>query len=84
MDTTTIIGLIAGFMTTAAFVPQVIQTWKTKKTGHISLLMYVMFCLGIALWLTYGFVVKDLPIILANLVTLILASVVLFMKIKYK
>ena len=79
----TILGLIAGFLTTINALPQVIKTWKTKKTKDISLLMYVTLTLGIILWLIYGLLVQDLPLILANSITLILVFIVLIFKLKY-
>lgn len=74
---TTVIGLMAAFLTTLAFVPQVIHILKTRKTDGISLAMYSVFTTGVALWLAYGFMVMDLPVILANAVTLMLALCVL-------
>ena len=84
MTLITAIGLFAALLTTVAFLPQVIKTWKTKKTRDISFIMYIILVTGVFLWLIYGFLIKDLPLILANLVTLILVSSVLFLKIKYK
>ncbi len=77
------IGLLAGACTTAAFVPQVLQVWKTRSTKDISLVMYVIFTLGVILWLTYGVAISSLPIIIANCVTLMLAICILVMKLKY-
>ncbi len=77
METTTLIGLIAAFCTTAAFVPQVIQIIRTGNVDGISLQMYAIFTFGVAMWLTYGIIMQDLPMMLANLVTLILAAMVL-------
>jgi MtN3 and saliva related transmembrane protein len=79
-----LIGLLAGMFTTAAFVPQVVQVWKTKSTKDISLVMYIVFTIGVTLWLTYGVALNALPIIIANSVTLMLAISILAMKIKYK
>ncbi|MDY7021720.1 MAG: SemiSWEET transporter [Cyanobacteriota bacterium] len=80
----TAIGLLAGALTTIAFLPQVIKTWKTKSTRDVSLEMFVMFCLGVFLWIVYGALIKDLPLVLANVVTLSLASTILFFKLKYR
>lgn len=80
----TTIGLIAALLTTIAYLPQVIKCWKTQKTKDISLQMYVILTIGLLLWLIYGFLIKDLPLVLANLITLVLVSSVLFLKIKYK
>ncbi|HYF67391.1 MAG TPA: SemiSWEET transporter [Ohtaekwangia sp.] len=84
MDTIKILGLIAGFLTTASFLPQVIKTWKTRSAKDLSLGMFSLFCLGVALWLVYGFMVNDIPVIAANLITLMLASTLLFFKLRWK
>ena len=78
------LGYLAGFLTTLAFVPQVIKTWRTKSTKDISLGMFLIFNLGVFCWLIYGFLINQGPVILWNLVTLILASAILMMKLKYK
>jgi MtN3 and saliva related transmembrane protein len=83
METITILGYCAGFLTTLAFLPQVIKVWKTDSTKDISLLMFSMMCTGILLWLYYGILLKEMPIILTNAVTLVLASIILFFKIKH-
>jgi MtN3 and saliva related transmembrane protein len=84
MENTTLLGLLAGTLTTFSFLPQVIQTWKSKSAKDISLSMFVTFCAGVFLWLVYGIVIHDLPVIVTNFVTLILASSILWMKLKYK
>lgn len=83
MKWTTAIGLLAAALTTVSFLPQVVKILKTKHTKAISLLMYVIFATGVLLWLIYGISIKDLPIILANGITLIIAAIVLILKIKY-
>jgi MtN3 and saliva related transmembrane protein len=82
IDSTAILGYVAGILTTWAFLPQVIKTIKTKDTRSISLFMYVILTIGIVLWLTYGIIQKDLPIILANGITLFSSLIILTMKIK--
>ncbi|HIH36781.1 MAG TPA: hypothetical protein HA232_02600 [Methanocellales archaeon] len=84
MDVFTIVGLIAATCTTISFVPQVIRTIKTKHTKDLSLAMYSIFTTGIVLWLVYGILVKDLPIIIANAITLLFTFTILILKIKYK
>ncbi len=84
MDYVTILGLAAGTLTTVAFLPQVTKAWRTKSTKDISLVMFIMFCIGIFLWLIYGIFLKSLPIILANAITLILALTILILKIKFR
>ncbi|WP_091356751.1 SemiSWEET transporter [Amphritea atlantica] len=77
MDNFTLIGLMAATCTTLSFVPQVVHILRTGNVEGISLMMYSVFTVGVALWLAYGVVLGDLPVILANLVTLVLASMVL-------
>jgi len=84
MDSITFLGYIAGALTTFAFLPQLIKAIKTKSTKDISLLMFVVICTGISLWLIYGILIDSLPIILANMVTLIIAGAILVFKIKYR
>ena len=78
------IGFFAAFCTTIAFLPQAIKVYKTKSTKDISLLMFLIFTIGVFSWLLYGFVINDLPVILANAVTLILSLFILLYKIKFK
>ena len=84
MDTTTILGLAAAALTTAAFLPQMIKTWRTRQTRDISLGMFSVLCLGICLWLLYGFLRGDLPLVIGNAITLVLAGTILVFKLKYK
>ena len=78
-----IIGFFAATLTTVSFVPQVFKIVQTKDTKSISLFMYIVFATGVFLWFTYGLLLKDMPIICANLVTLVLVAIVLRFKIKY-
>lgn len=78
-----VIGLLAGACTTASFLPQVIKTIRVKETKDISLLMYIVLATGILLWTIYGILIKDFPVILANSISLVLASIILVLKIKY-
>ena len=78
------IGFFAAFCTTIAFLPQAAKVWKTKSTKDISLLMFVIFTIGVFSWLIYGLTISDLPVILANTVTLILSLFILVFKLKYK
>jgi MtN3 and saliva related transmembrane protein len=84
IDKFEIIGLIAAFLTTSAFVPQVYKAWKSKSTESLSLSMYVVFFIGIMLWLVYGFYLNSLAMILSNIVTGFLALILIFLKLKYK
>jgi MtN3 and saliva related transmembrane protein len=79
----TAIGLLAALLTTAAFLPQVLHTLATRDTRGISLRMYVIFTAGVALWLVYGLLTGDLPLIAANAVTLVLAGAILILKLRH-
>ena len=83
MLTIDLIGYIAATLTTASFVPQVMQTFKTKDVSGISLWMYSAFTIGIAMWLVYGVLISAWPIVIANAVTLTLTGAILWMKIHY-
>ncbi len=78
-----IVGLVAGGLTTLAFLPQAVKVWRTRSTADISLVMFVLFCIGVALWLIYGAMLGSLSIILANAVTLVLALSILVAKIRF-
>ena len=78
------IGFFAAFCTTIAFLPQAIKVFKSKSTKDISLYMFIIFTIGVFSWLIYGFVINDMPVILANAVTLVLSFFILIYKIKYK
>ena len=78
-----LIGYCAAFLTTLSFVPQAWLTFRTRDVRGISLGMYSVFTFGVALWLLYGVLMGAWPIVLANAVTLALASVILGMKLRY-
>lgn len=84
MDTTLVIGYIAGTLTTISFLPQVIRTWKMRETKDFSLAMLLLFATGILLWTVYGIRTESLPVILANVITFLLIMILLAMKIKYR
>ena len=84
MNSIQILGLLAGFCTTIAFLPQVVKTWKTRSAKDLSLGMFSLFCFGVLLWLIYGILVNDVPVIAANMITLMLASTLLFFKLRFK
>lgn len=78
------IGIAAGTLTTLSFVPQVVKTWRTKSAQGLSLGMFSLFCIGLVLWLIYGIALSSPSIILANALTLILASALLVFKFTFK
>lgn len=75
------LGYPAAFLTTIAFVPQAWQSWRTRDLSGISLPMYTLFTTGVALWLCYGVAIGSPPIVVANAITLLLASLVLWLKV---
>jgi MtN3 and saliva related transmembrane protein len=75
-------GLVAAFCTTISFLPQAFQIIKTKDTSAISATMYSLFTLGTLLWLIFGIFTHNMPVMLANAVTFLLAAIILFYKIK--
>ncbi|MBB4361085.1 MULTISPECIES: SemiSWEET transporter [unclassified Bradyrhizobium] len=78
-----LIGFAAATCTTVAYAPQAIKVWKTRSTGDISLGMFLVMVLGLLLWLIYGLLSGDGPLIASNAVTMLLAGGILFMKLKY-
>jgi MtN3 and saliva related transmembrane protein len=82
MTIITITGLVAAFCTTSSFLPQAIKTIQTKDTASISLAMYVLFTFGTLMWLVYGLASANWPVTIANGITLVLASIILFYKIR--
>jgi MtN3 and saliva related transmembrane protein len=84
MNITTIIGYLAAIGTTISFLPQAIETIKTKNTSGISLPMYALFTLGTLFWLIYGVSIGSYQVGIANAITLIFASIILAYKIRYK
>lgn len=83
MNSVEIIGLVAGVLTTVAFLPQVILVYRTRHTRDISLGMFSLFTAGIALWLVYGILTRAVPVIAANGVTFFLSLYILIMKLKW-
>ena len=83
-NVTEAIGIVAAVLTTASFVPQVWHSFKTRDVSGVSLGMYSVFTVGISLWLVYGVLLRAWPLILANGITLVLASAILLMKLRFK
>lgn len=83
MTALTLLGLIAATCTTLAFLPQVVKTYRTRSTKDISLGMFLVLVIGIILWLIYGVLISDLPLVAANVVTLFLAGIILALKLKH-
>jgi MtN3 and saliva related transmembrane protein len=84
MDAVTILGLLAAALTTVAFLPQVIKNWKTRSAGDLSFGTFGLFTAGLVLWLIYGLIIDNIPIIASNVVTLALNLVNLVQMVKYR
>ena len=84
VDLHDLVGYAAAILTTAAFVPQALKSWRTRDLSGVSLTMYSLFTVGVALWLAYGIILGAWPIIVANAITLALAGMVLALKILHR
>ncbi|CAL74990.1 conserved hypothetical protein; putative signal peptide [Bradyrhizobium sp. ORS 278] len=80
---TTLIGLGAAVCTTSSFLPQVIKAWRSRSTHDISTGMFVLLTTGNSMWLLYGALIGDLPLVLANAITLALVAAILGLKLRY-
>jgi MtN3 and saliva related transmembrane protein len=79
----TLLGICAGTLTTIAFLPQLVKVWRSKSAKDISMTWLVTFTIGVSLWLIYGMLLGQVPIVLANAVTLGLTGVILGFKLRY-
>lgn len=77
-----LLGYLAAFCTTIAFIPQALKVYKTKHTKDISIGMFSLMNVGIVLWLVYGFLITSYPIIIANAITIFFAMYILTTKIR--
>ncbi len=84
MNPVTLLGFVAGTLTTLAFLPQVVKTWRTKSSSDLSISTMGMISSGVLLWLVYGLLIGDLPIIAANSVTLVLVVSVFVLALVYR
>jgi MtN3 and saliva related transmembrane protein len=82
MNSVTLLGLVAGCCTTLAYLPQVIKAWRTRSTRDISLGMFSLMACGLLLWLAYGLLLHDVPLIASNLVTFAFAATILYFKLR--
>lgn len=84
MDFVNILGILAATFTTGAFLPQVIKTWKSGSAADLSFWMFAIMITGVVLWLAYGIIKEDLPIILANTITFLLIVILMYFKFTFK
>jgi MtN3 and saliva related transmembrane protein len=83
-DVVELIGFAAAFLTTIAFIPQVVQVWKTNSVEGLSLTTYIIFVIGVFLWFLYGLNIGSLSMVIANSITVVLALVIIYFIIKSK
>ncbi|MBW4653540.1 MAG: SemiSWEET transporter [Kaiparowitsia implicata GSE-PSE-MK54-09C] len=83
MDLVTLLGFAAGALTTLAFLPQLIKTWKSRSARDMSLTWLTTFIAGVALWFFYGLLIESSPVVVANGITLGLTVPILYFKLKY-
>ena len=83
MTPVTLLGLAAAFCTTVAYLPQVVQAWRTRSTKDLSLPMLLVLTTGLLLWLVYGAIIRDVPLIAANSVTFALTGTILYFKLRH-
>jgi MtN3 and saliva related transmembrane protein len=79
-----VLGLAAGILTTLSFVPQVARAWRRRSVADLSLVMLLMFSIGVGLWIVYGVMNAAMPIVLANGVTFVLAAGLVWMKLRFR
>ena len=84
MDSVTVLGYAAGALTTVSLLPQVIRICKSRSARDISPVMFIIFSIGIALWIIYGVAIDSLPVIAANSVSLVLGLVILWLKLRFR
>lgn len=84
LDHVELLGFAAAFLTTIAFIPQVVQVWKSKSTDGLSLTTYLIFVTGVFFWFLYGLNIGSLSMIIANFITVILALIIIYFIIKSK
>ncbi len=84
LNTPETFGYVAAILTTIAFLPQLIRTFKTKSAGDVSLVMLVFFIIGLLFWIIYGWQTKSFPVLIANIITLMLNCSILLLKLFYQ
>jgi len=77
-------GFSAAFLTTIAFLPQLYKTWQTKSAEDVSLIMLILFIIGLICWIIYGLRIDSMPILVANIITFIFNFSILILKITYR
>ena len=83
-DYINLFGFLAALLTTIAFLPQLYKTWKTKSADDVSLIMLILFIIGLFCWIIYGLKIHSIPILVANIITFIFNFSILILKITYR
>ena len=81
---TDLFGFSAAILTTIAFLPQLYKTWETKSAEDVSLVMLILFIVGLVCWIFYGIKIKSIPILIANIITFIFNFSILILKLTYR
>jgi MtN3 and saliva related transmembrane protein len=84
MDHVSVLGYLAGALTTLSLLPQVIKICKSRSAGDISFVMYLFFVAGISLWIVYGIAINSMPVIIANAISLCLGITVIILKFRFR
>ncbi|MCH7951413.1 SemiSWEET transporter [Patescibacteria group bacterium] len=83
MNAVDILGYVAGILVVISLLPQTIKSWKTKSTKDLSLKRYIIYITGLILWITYAIIIKNGPVAVMNSIGLILASSILYLKLRH-
>lgn len=83
MEGVTLLGLVAGTLTTVSVLPQVVKAWKTRHTKDVSLIMFLILFTGVALWFVYGLLIGDVPVVVANGITMVFVMTMIVFKIRF-
>lgn len=84
MDFQHFVGLAGGIVSSVTFLPQVIKIWKTKSAKDLSMMTLFFLTLNVSLWLTYGMIIKDYPLIITNSVVLSMVLMMVYFKLTFK
>lgn len=78
-----VLGLIAGALTTSGYIPQIVKGYRTKKMHDVSIMMISILCIGMFLWIVYGYVVNDLALLISNIIGTTFLAILVMMKFHY-
>ncbi len=84
MNSIQLLGYVAGILVVISLLPQTVKSWKTKSTKDLSLWRYIIYSVGLILWITYAIIINNGPVAVMNSVGLVLALSILYLKVRYK